>query len=139
MVHIAELSEFCGAKDKLSSYQLRHTAELITAEFGFLSLAEFMLFARRFKSGNYGRFYGRIDPVLIMQTIRQFLTERNDAYAEHESRLEEKRIHKMLNNPNNMDWDTWDFLSSTTREYEMLTPEQDKAIELKRKQNGKSS
>lgn len=72
-----DLSEYCGCRDKLSSRQLEECASIISTEFYFLKISELMLFFRRFKSARYGRFYGSVDPLIIMQSLRGFLKERN--------------------------------------------------------------
>lgn len=71
-----DLSEYCGCKDKLSVNTLEELASVIAEEFYFLKISEVMLFLRRFKAGRYGRFYGRVDPLIIMQSLREFIKER---------------------------------------------------------------
>lgn len=60
-----------------------------------------MLFFHRFKTGRYGRFYGAVDPLVITTSLRDFIRERNDAYAIHEqeerkAREKEERRGKVL-------------------------------------------
>lgn len=71
-----DLSEYCGCKDKLSVNTLEELASVIAEEFYFLKISEVMLFLRRFKAGRYGRFYGSVDPLIIMQSLREFIKER---------------------------------------------------------------
>ena len=85
---LINLSEFCGCKDKLSNQQLKECAQLITANFYYMKVSELMLFFFRFKSGKYGRFYGSIDPLIIMQALRDFAKERNYAYDQHDNEIE---------------------------------------------------
>ena len=79
-----DLSEFCGAREKISIPQIRALVELITSEYKWLKLTEIMLFLRRFKLGCYEKFYGAIDPLVIMRSIKDFLKERNLAWGERE-------------------------------------------------------
>lgn len=86
---LANLSEFCGARDKLSVDQLRDLASIITTEFYYLKITELMLFFHRFKAGKYGRFYGSVDPLIIVEALHKFRKERGDIIDRHDQ--EEKR------------------------------------------------
>jgi hypothetical protein len=48
-----------------------------------------MLFIMRFKSGQYGRFYGTVDPLIITTALREFCKERAVAIEQHDQ--EEKQ------------------------------------------------
>ena len=50
-----------------------------------------MLFFSRFKQGKYGRFYGSVDPLIIMSALIDFVRERNDAIFDMD--CEQNRIH----------------------------------------------
>lgn len=86
-----DLSEYCGCRDKLDENQLKQCAMLITDNYGYLKITELMLFFYRFKLSRYGRFYGSVDPIIIMEALRNFIQERNDAYSEHEQRIQEEK------------------------------------------------
>lgn len=89
---LVNLSQFCGCKDKLKGEPLEECAELIAQQFYFLKTSELMLFFYRFKSGRYGRFYGAVDPLVIMQALRDFVRERDAAYAHHESEMRMRQM-----------------------------------------------
>jgi hypothetical protein len=96
-----DLSEYCGCKDKLQGKPLEQCASVIAGEFFYLKVSELMLFFHRFKTGRYGRFYGAVDPLVITTSLRDFIRERNDAYAIHEqeerkAREGEERRGKVL-------------------------------------------
>lgn len=76
MIQLAELSEYAGVKEKLTTRQLTDTALLIQQMYGHFKVTELMLFFRQFKSGRYGRFYGSVDPMLIMTALETFAGER---------------------------------------------------------------
>lgn len=86
---LVNLSEFCGAKDKLSVPQLEDLAYIISQQFYYLKISELMLFFFRFKSGQYGRFYGTVDPLIIVSALRDFCKERGAIIERHDQ--EEKR------------------------------------------------
>ena len=80
-----ELGDYCGVKEKLDREQIKQLARIIIQEFGFLKVTEVMLFLYRLKAGHYGRFYGAMDPLVIMTALRQdFMRERSDAIDRHE-------------------------------------------------------
>ena len=81
-----DLGEYCGAKDKLDKEQMQQLARIIVQDFGFLKVTEVMLFLYRLKAGRYGRFYGAIDPMMIMMALRHdFMRERAAAIDRHEN------------------------------------------------------
>lgn len=90
--HLADLCEYAGAREKMTGNQIKQVAELIAADFGFLKVTELMLFFRRMKTGCYGTFYGTVDPFIIMNALRKFVDERNDAIA----RREEERLKQEI-------------------------------------------
>ena len=80
-----DLNEYCGCKEKLDEQQLRQLARIIITEFPYLKVSEIMFFLHRFKSGRYGRFYGAIDPLVIVTALRHdFMSERAAAIDERE-------------------------------------------------------
>ena len=62
---------------------------------------EMLLFFFRFKTGRYGRFYGTVDPMIIMCALREFIEDRNnmiDAFEQQErdrKAAENAKIPKM--------------------------------------------
>ncbi len=86
---LADLSEFCGAKDKITAFQIEQLAEIIAEDYHWLKLTEIMLFFRKFKKGEYGRFYGSVDPLIITTALREFLKDRNYAYFRQEQKERE--------------------------------------------------
>ena len=80
-----DLNEYCGCKEKLDEAQMTQLARVIITEFGYLKVSEIMLFLHRFKSGRYGRFYGAVDPLVIVSALRyNFMNERAEAIDERE-------------------------------------------------------
>ena len=131
---IADLSEFSGARDKITDRQLDQIIQLITDDYGFLNMAEIMLFCRRFKKGSYDKFYGSVDPIAIMKGLNEFVRERNEAYALRERTQQERKQWLDTHNPNIMSREEWDIIKQVQAEYEMNTIEEDRRIEQKYKQ-----
>ncbi len=128
---IADLSEFSGARDKITDGQLDQIVQLITEDYGYLNMAEIMLFCRRFKKGMYGKFYGTVDPMAIMDGLNEFCRERKEAYAVRAMELEREQRRQSLNNPDNMTREEYDIIRQITAEYTMNTREQDRLTEEK--------
>lgn len=82
---LSDLSEFCGCKGKITPKQIKECSWLIAQNYFYLKISELMLFFSRFKQGKYGRFYGSVDPMIIMSSLQDFLGERNDAIFDMES------------------------------------------------------
>ena len=89
---LVNLSEFCGARDKLTDGQLEDLASIIATDFYFLKISELMLFFHRFKAGKYGRFYGSVDPLIIVEALHKFCKERGNAIDEHDREEKRKRL-----------------------------------------------
>lgn len=98
MAHLHDLSEFCGCKEKLSGRALQQCASTISMEFYWLKVSELMLFFHRFKSGRYGRFYGSVDPLVIMTALRDFCNERGDAIEQHDKEIQRANREKWESN-----------------------------------------
>lgn len=94
VLHLTDLSEYCGCRDKISGYQLKECSRIIAREFYYLKVSEIMLFFYEFKSGLYGKFYGSVDPLIITTSLRSFLTRRNDAIAMHDEELRKEAADK---------------------------------------------
>lgn len=102
MAQFADLSEFSGARDKISQEQARQTVQLVVDEYWYLNLAEIMLFCRRFKLGRYGKFYGTVDPIAITGGLKEFCRERLEAFAQREAQLAAERLERDKHNPLNI-------------------------------------
>ena len=89
MAQLYDLCEYTGAK-KMDVQQATMLAEVIAQQYGYLKVSEILLFFLRFKAGNYGRFYGTVDPMVITAAIREFLKERDWACAQHEQQLKQQ-------------------------------------------------
>lgn len=95
---IRAIFEFSGAKKSTSFAEQRaFTAVTIFTNYYYYKLSELMLFFHKFKSGEYGLFYGSVDPMVITQALTKFKKDRCnmiDKYnneAEMQRRLNEDR------------------------------------------------
>lgn len=93
---IQNISEFSGVKDKITEGQLEEIAYMIPLKYYYLKCSELMLFFFRLKYGDYGNFYGSVDPVRIMELLGKFfikeritfLEKANERYKEMRKKVE---------------------------------------------------
>ncbi len=93
-VQLWNLAEFSGCKAKLSEAQVTDLANIIRAEYGYMQLAQLMHFFYRFKVGDYGKFYGAVDPQVITVALKSFAADRAAMLDKlRKEREEEARRH----------------------------------------------
>lgn len=88
---LVDLSEYCGVKEKFTTNQLNQCSDIIASDYFYLKVSEIMLFLARFKRCCYGRFYGSVDPLIIIEALKKFCCERNIAYYEQCRKDDEKK------------------------------------------------
>ena len=71
-----DLSEFCGCKGKITEAQMEQTAGMLAQQYHYIKVTEWMVFFYNFKMGKYGKFYGKVDPMVITTAMPAFLNER---------------------------------------------------------------
>ena len=85
-LHIANLNKFAGTKN-LSDPQTKELAQIVAQEYKGMKFSVFMLFFYRFKLGDFGKFYGKIDPMVITCSLKDFIAsckEKMFQYQEEE-------------------------------------------------------
>lgn len=101
-IQITELAAFSGCRDKLTDHQREGLIEIIVEDYGYLKVTELMYFFRQFKSGEYGKFYGAVDPIAITAALKDFIAERRDILR----RLAQKEDEaKRLLTPEDKSWE----------------------------------
>ena len=68
---LANLNKFSGSKN-MDDSQTRDLAILLAQEYGDLKYSMMQLFFYRFKCGDFGKFYGKIDPLVITCALKDF-------------------------------------------------------------------
>lgn len=97
-IQINDLSEFAGCKGKIPPEHITETARHIINDYGNYRITELMYFFYKFKGGAYGKFYGTVDPIVILGALRQFNKERNYelTIVEQERRDQERDKHDAM-------------------------------------------
>lgn len=85
-IMVRDLSEFAGCKDKLSLSQINHLERLVMLNFGYMKVTELMHFFVMFKSGKFGKFYGVVDGLVIMEALQDFAKMRREKINEIDTR-----------------------------------------------------
>ena len=95
-IQLTELAAFSGCKDKLTEHQVQSLIDIIAEEYSFLKVTELMFFFHKFKAGEYGKFYGAVDPLTITCALKDFCDDRRTILSRIEKRRQEMR---QRNNP----------------------------------------
>lgn len=85
MPQILDLVVYSNSKGTLNEQQAEFLAESISNEYYYLKASELLLFFYRFKTGAYGHFFGVVDPMKIMEALKEFTKERARAIDKHET------------------------------------------------------
>lgn len=102
---LIDLSEYCGAKDKITTNQLSQCADIIANDYSYLKVSELLLFFGKFKRCCYGRFYGTVDPLIITEALREFCRERNVAHYNREQAERQKQLAESISG--SCSWDEY--------------------------------
>ena len=93
-IQLFDLAVFTGVK-KPSDEQITMLCETILANYGFLKVTELMVFFSKFKAGQFERFFGTFDTMVITSSLATFVElSKNwkfEAYKREESAKREKR------------------------------------------------
>lgn len=97
---LGEALTFCGIRmddnDSVRIMQQRQLAAIMAGDWLDMRTSEVMKFFWQFKSGKYGRFYGKIDPMVVTTAMRTFEGEREQALQalEREQRARRRNADK---------------------------------------------
>lgn len=72
MAELEDLSEYCGCSNKFTTDQMEQTGDFIKTRYKNLKITELLLFFGWLKSGKYGKFYGALDPIFVMESLIEF-------------------------------------------------------------------
>ena len=80
------LNEILNLKNSMSESQMMLASQLICEEFYMLKMSELTLLFKRIISGQYGKFYERLDIPTILTCFREYLEERFEIAIDESSR-----------------------------------------------------
>lgn len=103
-IQLSNLSEHAGCKEKITMRQIEDMSLAIIDEYHYLKVTELMVFFQKFKRGHFGKFYGAVDPIVIMQALIDFTfgyrSQKKEQYlkAQEESERNERyEAYKKMN------------------------------------------
>lgn len=67
----------------MNEKQILSTVEIILTDYGMITLSDLKLFAVRFKKGQYGKFYDRLDGQMIIEALERYVNDRADEFEQH--------------------------------------------------------
>ena len=90
-IQFLDLNNFVGVKEKLTEAQINQLAGLFFFDCYFLNIAEVALFFLKYKLGEFGEFFGVIDPLKIMSAKNQFLKDRKTSLNYYRDKERQRR------------------------------------------------
>lgn len=85
-VQVADMMRFTGTRH-LNERQQEQLADILAVEARELKVTELMIFFYRFKTGQYGRFYGSVDPMVVTTALQDFKRERQEIIDRHQDEV----------------------------------------------------
>ena len=86
------VDEKTGTTVNMDAERMNQTAEAIQTAAPWLTTPEVLIFLQRFKEGRYERFYGTYNPQVVMQSLQQYLKEREMEIQ----RIDRERRHRRI-------------------------------------------
>lgn len=92
IIQINDLNKFVGSKT-MDKNQTRSLSFLLASEYKDVKFSMMQLFFYRFKRGDFGKFYGKVDPMVITCALKDFVEEcakKRDEYLTEEFETRKK-------------------------------------------------
>lgn len=86
--------DFIKAKDKPNNAQRDTICWLVMTQFGSLKITEWLLFAMKAMSGQFGKFYNTLDPLDITTAVRSWAKECETIRAELRASAEREQAQR---------------------------------------------
>lgn len=98
VILVNDLNKFAGSRS-MDEAQAESLAYLMAQECKDVKYSVVQLFFYRFKTGHLGRFYGKVDPLVITSALQDFLEEcesLRQKYLEEDYRLRKEQENKIM-------------------------------------------
>ena len=102
MAHLEDLNEYVGVKNKMPTAQMKELSSMIILKSEYLKASEILLFFYKLKAGDFGGFYGTVDPQKVGEYLNAFRNWRSLALdklyskqAQEQRERERREWHKM--------------------------------------------
>ena len=112
MAQIEDLNEYAGVKNKMATKQMKELASIIIVKSDYLKASEILLFFYKLKAGDFGGFYGTVDPQKVGEYLNAFLNWRSQELDKvYSKQAQEERDRKRKE---------WETTGITREEFEKL-------------------
>ena len=92
MAQIEDLNEYAGVKNKMATKQMKELASIIIVKSDYLKASEILLFFYKLKAGDFGGFYGAVDPQKVGEYLNVFKSWRSQELDKvHSKQAQEER------------------------------------------------
>lgn len=92
-IYVMRLQSYLGFESKLSEDQIQEISILLYDNLFGVSVIDVFLFFKLVKTGVYGLFYGRIDPMLLVKWSGEFCSDRRrEIYKKNEKEEQERKL-----------------------------------------------
>ena len=89
-IQLRDVAKFASKQGTVPDPILKSLAQSIKLKWGFFKVTEFMHFFQLLKCGNYGRFYGSFDGMVVTSALQEYARDRLDYIAKFEAEAKRK-------------------------------------------------
>ena len=72
MAQLHDLNEYVGVKNKMENVHIKELASMIIVKSQYLKASEILLFFHKLKAGDFGGFFGTVDPQKVGEYLNAF-------------------------------------------------------------------
>ena len=110
MAQLEDLNEYAGVKNKMTMAQMKDLGNAIILKSKYLKASEILLFFHKLKAGDFGGFFGVVDPQKVGEYLNAFIDWRSQTLDKVKNRrAQEERERKR---------EEWQRTGITREEYE---------------------
>jgi len=121
MAQIENLNNFAGVKQKMRINQMQELAAILLQKCQHLKATEILLFFFKLKGGDFGGFYGVVDPQKVAEYFNVFMQWRREKFAiiqmkNEEIRRNHERKERKLNSITRAQYEASKHLKNTNKD-----------------------
>ena len=96
MAQLHDLNEYVGVKNKMETEQMKALASMIILKSEYLKASEILLFFYKLKAGDFGAFYGTVDPQKVGEYLNTFKSWRSQEIDKVNNKLAQEEKERKL-------------------------------------------
>ena len=112
MAQLEDLNEYVGVKNKIATAQMKELANMIIVKSDYLKASEILLFFHKLKAGDFGGFFGVVDPQKVGEYLNAFKNWRSMELDKVQSKQAQERRERERKE--------WESTCMTREEFENL-------------------